>query len=850
MQLRHPVIQHAAVLALVVIAFLLLTFTANVNPHSTAWLVGAFLCLIVTLVSFQQSDDDNRLRNAYRLYTACMGLYFLVVWLLHYSVPKSAGAEIESIVVLWAKILRAGTIFLPVCYLRFTRIFTDPAGRWLKEIETGAWCAALAFYVTNWLDMFAVSYRWSGKTWAPTLGGAYRYFFYYTIGIIGLATVHSAIKLFWSEQSQQRVRLFYFLIGSIPLWLTIMSNFLLSVGINIYPAAGFFFIAHITILAYAVLRKRVFEVSISLARGLAYAVASLCLGVAYGGLLWFLTHKSGLTSESVNFVIAPLFMAISGFFLAPFVDAVQRVLDRLFFRSASNRQRAFDILTAATSKNNDLPDILAALCHFLNETLKPQQVSIYLLSRAGQISRYGTFREVFEQSSWPSAPVLPSNLQTFVEIGAISEIEIQSEADLKAPVSLTTSQKGLIADISHNDVLLGCVLLHPKLADEAYSPLDRQLVRTAIAHSSLAISNAYSFKKLEELQLQTLRQLNGLNAGVLSIQADGKISLANAAAKRILGLPDNIEGTTLVAGGNSNAFIVEAIESTFKSGVDISNREVSIAGSRQVLLNTQFHRSENQENLVTVLIHDITDYKAMEETVRRNAGLAQAGEMIAGINHEIRNVFQPIRYQVRILNRNSERSAEDLAALEVMNERLSAMDKLLENLKNLARPIMLRKYPLNVGELIESVWRDLGSSSAASKITFTMDVQGDSEVAADGHWLRQVFYNILKNASEALSGTDNPTLRVSIKGTVDSIEISFADNGPGIPAEILPRLFTPFVSTKGAAGTGLGLSISRKAIELHSGTLHVDSTAGGTIFTVRLPRINTLMKQTALASGR
>lgn len=848
MQSRHPVIQHATVLVVVVLALLLLTVTANVNPHSTAWLAGAFLCLTVTVVSFRHTESEPQLRKAYRLYTVCMGLYFLVVWLLHISIPSSAPPTIDPRVVLWAKVLRAGTIFLPVCYLRFTRIFTDSRNVFVRGLEVAAWFAAAGFYVTNWLDLFAVSYRWSGKTWAPTLGGAYKIFFYYTIVVIGFSTIYSAVKVFQTEHSQQRIRLFYFLVGSIPLWITILSNFLLSIGINVYPAAGFFFIIHISILAYAVLRRQVFEVSLSLTRGLAYAVASLCLGGAYGGLLWVLTHYSGFGSQSVNFFIAPLFMAISGFILAPFVDSIQAVLDRVFFRASYNRQRAFDELARETSKSIQLSHVSEAMCRFFKDTLSPQRISIFLVTRKSQLALYASYADSFKLSTWPNSSILTSDLQPFVKVRTIAEVKIPDETMSATPgISFTVSHLGLVADITHNEELLGCVVLHPKLADERYSSSDKQLIVTAITHSSLAISNAYSFQKLEDLQLQTIRVLNGLSAGVISIQSDGKVLHANTAAKRILVQREESADVQVRDVLKANTSIHEALQSTFELGKDIENREISIAGPRQILVNTQLHRNDGEEDRVTLLMHDITEYKAMEETLRRNAGLTQAGEMIAGINHEIRNVFQPIKYQVRILNRNRDRADEDLLALEVMGERLAAMDTLLENLKNLARPIQLRKFTLSLDELTDSVWRDLSNLPSTRTVIFSLSTHGDASIEADGHWLRQVFYNILRNASEAMVERENATLSVKIQGDENSVEVAFIDNGPGISEEIRERLFTPFVSTKGAAGTGLGLTISKRAIELHSGTLRVETSKNGTTFIVKLPRSHVVLNQRHLS---
>jgi signal transduction histidine kinase len=105
--------------------------------------------------------------------------------------------------------------------------------------------------------------------------------------------------------------------------------------------------------------------------------------------------------------------------------------------------------------------------------------------------------------------------------------------------------------------------------------------------------------------------------------------------------------------------------------------------------------------------------------------------------------------------------------------------------------------------------------------------------------LNQVFMNLIANAAQALSGVEDARITLRTSGVGDErIAVSIADNGPGIPAEVLPRIFDPFFTTKDVGeGSGLGLSIVHGIVERHGGTISVQSPPGeGTTFTVELPR--------------
>ncbi|HEY0255048.1 MAG TPA: ATP-binding protein, partial [Kofleriaceae bacterium] len=104
--------------------------------------------------------------------------------------------------------------------------------------------------------------------------------------------------------------------------------------------------------------------------------------------------------------------------------------------------------------------------------------------------------------------------------------------------------------------------------------------------------------------------------------------------------------------------------------------------------------------------------------------------------------------------------------------------------------------------------------------------------------INQVFMNLLTNAAQALSGRERSEITIQTRGEGDAVEVRIGDNGPGIPAEVLPRIWDPFFTTKDVGeGTGLGLSIVHELVERHGGSIEVDTKLGeGTTFVVKLPR--------------
>jgi two-component system CheB/CheR fusion protein len=229
---------------------------------------------------------------------------------------------------------------------------------------------------------------------------------------------------------------------------------------------------------------------------------------------------------------------------------------------------------------------------------------------------------------------------------------------------------------------------------------------------------------------------------------------------------------------------------------------------------------------------DITARKAAEERLAQQAALARVGQMAAVVAHEVRNPLAGIKGAMEVLM--SRRGADD-AELPVMRDivaRIDALSELINDLMVFARPRPPRLTVVELHSILADAITMVRRDPSAHAVEIAVE-GGDVSIAADGELVRATILNLLLNAAQAMAGQGRIVVRTDRDN--GSAIIRVADNGPGIPPDILQQVFEPFFTTK-ARGGGLGLPIARRTAELHGGTLTLDCPAGGgTLVTMRLP---------------
>lgn len=233
----------------------------------------------------------------------------------------------------------------------------------------------------------------------------------------------------------------------------------------------------------------------------------------------------------------------------------------------------------------------------------------------------------------------------------------------------------------------------------------------------------------------------------------------------------------------------------------------------------------------------LTEIKALEAEMARGERLATVGNLAAAVAHEIRNPLsavsmglQRLRAEFEPAEREEYRRIVDLVQGEV--RRLNAI---VEEFLSLARPIQLRPEPLQVAMLLDEIRRLVEPQAGRAGIVVEQTIPaGLPDLRADRDRIKQVLLNLVLNAIEAMPSGGRLTLGAAASGP--ALTLTVTDTGSGIPPELLPRVFEPYVTTK-TKGLGLGLAIARRIIEAHGGRIEAESGAGqGTRFRVTLPR--------------
>ena len=223
----------------------------------------------------------------------------------------------------------------------------------------------------------------------------------------------------------------------------------------------------------------------------------------------------------------------------------------------------------------------------------------------------------------------------------------------------------------------------------------------------------------------------------------------------------------------------------------------------------------------------------MEVTVQRSEQLAAVGRLAAGVAHEIRNPLAAISGSIELLAQTAQVEADKELMTIVLRE-VERLNTLITELLEFARPRLLETHRLDMAATLAEMVRVFEHDKRLRETRVELRAPRPVWIEADPGQLRQVVWNLVRNAAEA-SDKSAAAIAVTVEAAGDEAILVVRDHGPGISAENRARIFEPFFSTKDG-GTGLGLATVHRIVEAHRGAITVDSpTGGGAAFTVRLP---------------
>ena len=254
-----------------------------------------------------------------------------------------------------------------------------------------------------------------------------------------------------------------------------------------------------------------------------------------------------------------------------------------------------------------------------------------------------------------------------------------------------------------------------------------------------------------------------------------------------------------------------------------------------VMISSFTMRGENGHiNGWAVILRDITDKKQSEELLIRSEKLSIAGQLAAGIAHEIRNPITAIKGFVQLMKSGI---VEKKMYLDIMASEIERIEMILSELLILAKPQIIQTERRDIRMLLAQVTTLLDTQAIIDNVQIITEFDPEiPPILCDENQLKQVCINFIKNAIEAMPTGGNIVIQVtSKKENPNHILLRFTDQGCGIPEHILSKLGEPFYTTK-EKGTGLGFMVSKRIIENHNGEIAVFSEENkGTTIEVSLP---------------
>jgi two-component system sensor histidine kinase PilS (NtrC family) len=351
--------------------------------------------------------------------------------------------------------------------------------------------------------------------------------------------------------------------------------------------------------------------------------------------------------------------------------------------------------------------------------------------------------------------------------------------------------------------------------------------------------------ELEQKALQRLQNLYGnviatMSSGLLTADSEQRVIFLNRAGGTLLNLdPGRAAGKTLTEIGLASlAEDWPAIrqrargEATYRGEIEIDRP----TGRQVVGYSLRVLKDDLGEEGTLMLFQDLTEMKKLERRARFTEQLAAVGELAAGIAHEIRNPLASISGSVQVLAKDPSVGGAERRLMEIIVSESKRLSKILEDFLRFVRPQERKVGLFDVARTVSEVMDLFRLSDEVSDAhQIAVDVSPPSSMlAGDADQIRQIVYNVAKNAVRAMNAGGNLTVRGREEDGWYSIR--FIDTGRGMSPEQLARLFTPF-ATAFDGGTGLGMAIVRRIVEDHGGVIDAESKPGeGTTVAILLPR--------------
>ena len=558
------------------------------------------------------------------------------------------------------------------------------------------------------------------------------------------------------------------------------------------------------------------------------------------------TFAELLGAEFPAFVYRP----IGDFILRPTAADVERVLPRLLDR------RHWSGIIELQLRHETKPRFFDCSAQVIRKEDRNTGVSIWGREVTHERERESRFTDLFESLhegvyfSTPDGHWLDANHTLVQMLGYETKAELQTLSLVDMYVD-PNERTRWIADLDRYAMVLDREIHLRRKDGQAITCLDSaraiydadgRVVRYQGTLVDITQKREMEAKLLEQQEFSR-RLIECFPDAILVLDKELRITFASPRIRDISGWdPEEILGASAPAAGAENREPWRLYRHVLSGEEKIGSIEYSSqhrSGIWQTLRCTASplvgHNSEVAG--VVASIRDITVSKQIEQQLVQAERLAAMGQMIDGFAHELNNPLTAIMGAIDLLDNVG--TEESQKHLRLLKEQARRAVEVVQNLLFFSRPPTRGTTRLNLNDLIQRTLLLHQYSLRLSNINIDFLPEPTLPLfEGDANQLMQVFLNLMINAEQAIrSVRDRGSLRVRIGHGESTLWVSFQDDGPGVPEDMLNHIFDPFYSTKRpGGGTGMGLSVAMGIVKSYGGKIDFqDAPGGGAVFTVQLP---------------
>lgn len=335
--------------------------------------------------------------------------------------------------------------------------------------------------------------------------------------------------------------------------------------------------------------------------------------------------------------------------------------------------------------------------------------------------------------------------------------------------------------------------------------------------------------------------LHGLEEALILFTRDGRAILASDRIQALLHLePNEILGRSVEDVFASQPALAVLVSQSVHQGLPFLRREVELEPGRQVTLSVQFISGlapggNTSAAVALVSLRDAESVRRLESQIEMSNRLAAISRLTSGVAHEVRNPLNAIVLHLEALKSKLPNASDDLKEhLAVIAREIYRLDRVVRTFLDFTRPVRLNLQETDVNTLVDEVVGLASVESDARHIQVTFDPNGIRPlVRVDRDLIKQAVLNVVLNGCQATP--DGGHLFLSERIVNGIVELSVADEGPGIPPDIQDKIFDLYFTTR-EKGSGIGLPLAFRAFQLHNGTVEFQNRAeGGAEFRLCLP---------------